>query len=122
MSWALRRFRDSIPSRLFIVAVAMEQLAVVGHVGSAACAGDLVIHFHHVVHGREKQSTPGTPPALPFEQVGPAGRQLRVTAESACPVQEVAVVGAGICANFDVSHDGHLVVEAQTRISATPEH
>jgi hypothetical protein len=81
-----------------------------------------VIHLHHIVHGREEQSAPGASSALPFEQVGPAGRQLRVTAQSACPVQEVAVIDACIRANFHVSHDGHLVVEAQTRISATPEH
>jgi hypothetical protein len=81
-----------------------------------------VIHFHHVVHGREEQSTPGTASALPLEQVGPARNKLWVAAQSACPVQEVAIIDAGISANLDVSHDGHLVVEAQPRISATPEH
>ena len=87
-----------------------------GHARTATTTrGNSVVHFHYVVHGREEQSTPGAPSSLLLEQVGPARWQLWVAAQSAGPIQEVAVIDTGIGANLQVSHDGHFVVVAQTR-------
>jgi hypothetical protein len=84
------------PGRLGIVAVTVEHLPVVGPVRAPDRTGDRMVHFHEVVHAREVQSTPGAPPLLPLQQGSPGWRYFGVVAQPARPVQEIAVVEAGV--------------------------
>jgi len=92
----------------------MKQLTVMGAICSPAATRDAMVAFHHVVHGREEQSTGGIPSLLPLEQSSPARRQFGMAAQSTGPVQEIAIVEARVAPDLHVPLDRRLAVSAET--------
>src|SRR5947209_5092519 len=97
--------------------MAMGQLTVVGCIRSVLGTGHEVVDFHHVVHGGEEQSTVGTPPFLSLEQGSPAGGQVGVATQARGPVQEIAIVEAGLAPDLGMSLDERLAVSAESSLS-----
>src|SRR5437762_3131842 len=106
MAWPWSRVpRDdgqgTVPGRLVIVAVRVDELPVAVAILPAHCERDDMVDFQQIVQP-EVQSTVGAPPLLPVEQLGYPFGQFGVAAEPAGPIDPVAVVGALLAPNLHV--------------------
>ena len=114
-----------------IMAVSMEDLKI-GIARIVSIATD-VIHLQ-VVLLLEEQSTIGTAPALPLQQLGQSGIDCGVVPTPATPIHPIAIVGATMAGDLDVPCNLHLAMrvevcgvriggwcgEGQTRVQPAP--
>jgi len=59
----------AVDGRLLVVAMGMEQLPIGRRLGATLAPWTAVVDLQQLSQHGEGASTPGTPPALPFEQV-----------------------------------------------------
>src|SRR6266511_514182 len=101
--------------------MSMEELPVAHPVRTTERPGLDVVELDHLIHGLEESSAPGASPLLPFEQGGLARRQFGVPAQSARPVEWIAIVEAPASFDLRVSTDHGAGVERQDRSTGWPE-
>lgn len=88
-----------------VMTMSMKELQVGGFTIAPLGLGDDVVEFHQVLSMFEIQSTPRASSVLPFEQDGPLARRFRMSAQSACPVDPIAIIRATPARDFRIPTD-----------------